>query len=162
MADLQTKKRSRTGFVIFINKVKKQVETLLSDESVDIDKLETLQITLEEKLKLVIQLTEEIGVLLTEDEEFQQDFAKYMDFELEIRTLINIIGKKVSSERKTEHISETSSTSKKSSQAQNFTKLPQIQIKKFNGDPLNWNTFIETFNAAVDNNENLSDVQKMT
>ena len=39
----------------------------------------------------------------------------------------------------------------------NIVKLPRIELKKFNGDPTCWQTFIDSVESAVDKNE----VEKM-
>ena len=39
-------------------------------------------------------------------------------------------------------------------------KLPKIELKKFNWYPLNWRTFIDSFECSVDKNEQLSSVEK--
>ena len=40
-------------------------------------------------------------------------------------------------------------------------KLPKFELKKCNGDPANWRSFIESFEAAIDSNSQLSDIEKM-
>ena len=42
----------------------------------------------------------------------------------------------------------------------NNIRLPRLNIKTFTGKPTEWPTFIETFEAAIDNNETISNVQK--
>ena len=39
-------------------------------------------------------------------------------------------------------------------------KLPTLTIPPFDGDPLRWQTFIDSFEASVDKREDLTDVQK--
>jgi len=39
--------------------------------------------------------------------------------------------------------------------------LPKISIKSFNGDQLEWLTFWDSFSAAIDENIELNDVEKM-
>ena len=41
-------------------------------------------------------------------------------------------------------------------------KLPKFMLKKFTGDPLEWKTFQETYEAAIGQNESLSEVEKFT
>ena len=41
-------------------------------------------------------------------------------------------------------------------------KLPKVILKKFTGDPLEWKTFQETYEAAIGQNESLSEVEKFT
>ena len=40
-------------------------------------------------------------------------------------------------------------------------KLPRFEIKKFSGDQTGWKSFIESFDAAVHANPDLSDIEKM-
>ena len=39
--------------------------------------------------------------------------------------------------------------------------LPKINIKSFEGDPLQWLTFWDSFSAAIDKNHGLSDIEKI-
>ena len=41
-------------------------------------------------------------------------------------------------------------------------KLPKFNLKSFEGDPLKWRSFIETFHAAVDSQDNITDIEKFT
>ena len=40
-------------------------------------------------------------------------------------------------------------------------KLPTINIKRFDGEPENWYTFIDSFECAIDKSDTLLDIQKM-
>ena len=40
--------------------------------------------------------------------------------------------------------------------------LPKIDLKTFSGDPLDWKSFNETFEAAVHNNESITNIEKFT
>ena len=39
-------------------------------------------------------------------------------------------------------------------------KLPKIQLRKFNGNPMNFMSFLEKFESAVHSNSNLSEIEK--
>ena len=54
------------------------------------------------------------------------------------------------------------SISLSSSKLKTGVKLPKLVVKTFSGDPLEWVTFKETFEATVDSNINLSDIEKFT
>ena len=41
-------------------------------------------------------------------------------------------------------------------------KLPKFMLKKFTGNPLEWKTFQETNEAAIGQNESLSELEKFT
>ena len=53
-----------------------------------------------------------------------------------------------------------SSTSGRSSVTKPNINLPNVVIKKFSGNPILWQQFYDTFDAAIDKNENLSNAQK--
>lgn len=59
-------------------------------------------------------------------------------------------------------ISVSSSVVSGSSSAKDRIKLPKLELKKFNGDPLQWKSFVDSFDCAIQNNESLSSVEKMT
>ena len=58
--------------------------------------------------------------------------------------------------------SETLTASSTTSRSGRLLKLPIIQLKKFDGTPENWQAFLENFECAIDLNEELSEIQKMT
>ena len=39
-------------------------------------------------------------------------------------------------------------------------RLPKMEFKKFNGDPTNWGEFIEYFEATIDKNIQISNIEK--
>ena len=41
-------------------------------------------------------------------------------------------------------------------------KLPKFTLTAFNGDPLKWTSFIESFDAAADSQESLSAIEKFS
>ena len=41
-------------------------------------------------------------------------------------------------------------------------KLPKIVLRKFGGDPLDWKSFKETFEAAVHSSDSISNIEKFT
>ena len=43
-----------------------------------------------------------------------------------------------------------------------MVKLPPLKLKSFDGSPELWQTFFENFQCAVDANEDLSEIQKLT
>ena len=53
------------------------------------------------------------------------------------------------------------SSFKQSSTPRIHINLPKINIKSFEGDPLEWLTFWDSFSAAIDKNLELSDVEKL-
>ena len=52
--------------------------------------------------------------------------------------------------------------STKSVTTANSIKLPKLEINKFDGEPTNWRSFIDSFEATIDNNDTLANVEKLT
>ena len=155
MGDTARKKRSRGGIIGFINKI---VKTELTDIYANYteEKLLTLisfKKTLEEKLSNVVKLSEEIQAEIEDEGEFDADFGKYTEIEVSIRHDITILTDFIEKKRKGCDTNDKQKTSQ--------LRLPKFEIKKFNGDPTNWKSFIESFNAAIDLNNDLSNIEKM-
>ena len=47
-------------------------------------------------------------------------------------------------------------------QRKDTVKLPKMEITKFSGDPIDWQTFFDTFTAIIHNSDTLSKVEKFT
>lgn len=52
------------------------------------------------------------------------------------------------------------STGSNSSTFQNVSRLPKLILITFHGNPLYWQSFRDSYQAAVDDNPSLSDIQK--
>ena len=46
------------------------------------------------------------------------------------------------------------------SRAQKSARLPKFELKRFDGNPLDWHVFWDTFGSTVDKDNNLDDVTK--
>ena len=112
-----------------------------------------------EKLKLIVKLFDEVYDLLTDEATIEREMEYCFEFERKVN----------------KHLQEICEQCEKQNVKQNVMvhkdkphelgadiKLPKMTIKKYNGDPLNWKQFIDSFTCAVDKKENLSNVEKMT
>ena len=106
-----------------------------------------------------MKLSEEIQEGL-DDDSYAADFAKYTDYEVQIRAELLKLTKFIDS-KKTKDIKPSSSSVKTAERSAGKVKLPRFEIKKFNGNPVAWRLFIESFDAAVHGNSDLSDIEKM-
>ena len=73
---------------------------------------------------------------------FNADFEKYTDIEVSIRHDLTTLETFI----KDKNFSFASKNNNRHSQI----KLPKFELKKFNGDPINWKGFIQSFDAAID------------
>ena len=53
-------------------------------------------------------------------------------------------------------------TTRTESRNRTGVKLPKFEIKRFSGDSLEWETFKETFETAIEHNKNLKKIEKFT
>ena len=146
MATSASKKRSRGGIVGYINKlVKGDIAKIYADyKENDLTSLLTYKDVIEDKLKNILKLSEEIQDAMT-DEEFTEDFDKYTDIEVTLRADLLKLANFISVKQKSPPTSTPFAPRDKST---GRVKLPRFEIKKFSGDLTKWKSFIESFDAA--------------
>ena len=156
-------KRSRSAY---INSFKKIVESTLKElyenytpeQLVDLNSSLTL---LQEKFKKISNIHDNI-LNEIEEENIDEEISKQTDFEEYACKQIGILKtfiEKCTADTISASISNISEDH--SSMATKNVKLPRIELKKYNGNPLLWKSFIDTFNSAVHKNSSLSDVEKL-
>lgn len=137
----------------------------LDDDNFDDEKkthVESILDTLKAKMKAITLTNDQILDFLEEEDEIATDADESTNFDVKVGAEIKSIERRLKMNDEPSHDSSfTSSTSSKSSDVKNRVKLPKLEIKKFSGDPLTWQTFLESFECAVDQNDGLSSVQKM-
>ena len=160
--ELSKLKKKRTGHR---NVVFKRLERKFSDIiNPGIDKIseeECLQLvtvleTLREKERVLKELDERI-IDLVDDDDIESEVDLATQFETDLKFLIQKVKKVL---LKVEQTQDGMSLS--SSKLKTGVKLPKLVMKTFSGDPLEWMTFKETFEATVDSNDNISDIEKFT
>ena len=105
-----------------------------------------------------IQLRNEM-IVLVPDEEIEQELRSWKKLLPQIDKAVDAAYEYLSKEHKMDDQGSANSNDK--SQPSNLT-LPRIELPKFNGDVLTFQTFWDQFEAAVHNNDNLPNVQKFT
>ena len=159
MADVSKKKRSRAGIVGYITKlVNGDIAKIYNDyKDEHLMSLMCYKDTIEEKLKNVLKLSDEIQDTMN-DADFQADFDKYADIEVSVRKDLSKLVAFIDEKHK---LSSTRSLGSSLTNPAGNVKLPRFEIKKFDGDPTKWKSFIESFDAAVHTNSSLTDIEKM-
>ena len=87
-----------------------------------------------------------------------EESAKSYKFELEINKHLSEVKEKLKSKviNETRDAKTVSQTNKQVS-----VRLPKIEIKRFNGDATEWQTFYDSFECAVHKNKQISNIEKM-
>ena len=158
MADMVKKKRGRAGIIGYINRILKgEIAAIYDDYKEDnLLALISLQTVIEDKLKYIVKLSEEIQQSMDEEGEFQTDFDKYTDVEISIRRDLTYLSNFIEG-KQTKKVT----PSPRGVRASSRINLPKFEIKKFSGDPTCWKSFIKSFDAAVHSTMELTDIEKM-
>nr|XP_047140922.1 uncharacterized protein LOC124815987 [Hydra vulgaris] len=157
MSTFQGKRRIRTVNVKLLNKLFEKSSEIINntDDENQFSNLSDLKDTLNEKYNKVIQLDEEITLLV--EDELENEVESSTEFNLVFKSEISKINKELKKfDIKTDCNSTFSNFKNKT------VKLPVLKLDNFDGEPEKWTSFIKNFECAIDMNNNLSEIQKMT
>ena len=93
-----------------------------------------------------------------------EEFQKSMEFQLKVKHQIKIL------ESFTNRAPSTSVSNVNQNNVQPIynvpvgspnVRLPKMKLKTFNGDPTNWRDFVECYEATLDKNTQISNIEKM-
>ena len=96
--------------------------------------------------------------LLNEYDEFEEEMEASTNFEIIIGKNVKKLQDFINKMRKTD-TREVVFTAAGNKEGQ--VRLPILNIEKFDGCPLKWQTFIDTFEASIHSREDISDIQKL-
>ena len=158
MVDVERICRRKNLLVNEITKAKADNEKLLQevgDDELSNDNKSTLNARvkfIESKSKLVVDLFEKIVDAQDDDELAGTEYAKSCEFEIDINKHLEIVKGKMIKCVTSIHSDQKDSTN---------VRLPKIEIRKFNGDPTEWQRFYDSFVCAVHEKTTINDVEKM-
>ena len=111
----------------------------------------------ENKLKAIDVMNEELTDLIDDTDELHKLFTEDSNFEVKCKANIKKLKSSVSKDIR--DFTVVHSTQNDAKSINKTVNLPKLTIKPFDGDTLEWMSFIDSFNAAV-HKSNLSDVEK--
>ena len=158
IAELNSYRRLRKAESVLIETaVNEEVEDCLKNGKSfsNIVQCNALLKTVNGKEKLIEDLNGKIQSLLITDTDLSYELTESYKIMSAIRRL----------EFKLKIFMETKSdeeTTRTESSNRPGVKLPKFEIKRFSGDPLEWETFKETFETAIEHNRNLTKIEKFT
>ena len=94
------------------------------------------------------QINREV-IMLLDEEELENDTIQCEEIEHNIKRKIQKISKELRSIKINDNLLNVNNTRCAAPVKAQGMKLPKFSLTSFNGDPLKWTTFIETFTAAV-------------
>ena len=158
---LTKKKRIRAGHRGSATRMLTQVEGLLAASTTDVARLSQLKLSLQEKLETLKLLDGEIIDLIEEDhlvEEIEQAdgfkegiYSAMVKIDSQCSTA-QAIPNPATSTLDTPHTPAASRGSR--------VRLPKLTLRTFNGDVTTWMTFWDSYESAVHNSDDLSDIDK--
>ena len=148
-----------------LDKADELIKNFLPDKFAE---LFSLRDTLVEKFTKIKTLDEQIFSLINEKEgdeneaELEIEDENANTFTLHVKTELFKINTFIETHQKPTNIQSSIPTNTASPSHRNVVKLPNITLKKFDGEPENWQTFYDNFECAIHNNPDISNVQKMS
>ena len=154
--------------------VKKQLavtkDLLLKGTNADLDQLNYSNTRLTAYKSDLLDLDDKVSDAIIEvtgdDNQITEDIQKASEFEevlnstlCELAVLLQKIEKLQNSNAQS-GTTAANLTSQSVSESGARVKLPKLDLAKYNGDPLKWQPFWDSFEAAIHKNESLSDVEK--
>ena len=157
---MERDKRKRSAAKDIIKTMVDKIQALIDDEQKKTE-IETLIKTIEIKMSSIKSLDDSI---LNEvpDEGMKEEMELANEFEVEIVTHLDKFKEKLSKYKFSSNTTVFKGSISESFDSKSGVKLPKIFIKKFSGDPLQWQQFEATFDATITKNERISDIEKFT
>ena len=142
-----------------VSKTIKNIEDVLKSEKVDSNLLNAYRQNLVEKMLILMDLDDKILAELTEEDGITNEIENSSDFNLKIQTSIFSTD---------EILTEINGANKgmvgmgMSLPKPNTAKLPKIEIKPFYSNPINFQSFWDSFEANINSNRSLEDATKFS
>lgn len=155
--ELTKKKRIRGGHKASATKIMQQINEHTTSPTPNEAKLACLKQALNEKFSTIKALDEEICGLI-EDESVTEDIDAADQFEETIFDSLLSIDRLMEKLRVKDPVVSAPRTATTHSQSR--VKLPKLNLRSFGGDLTQWTSFWESFQAAIHNNDDLSDIEK--
>jgi len=156
---LAKKRRIRVGHKASATKSTRQIEEVLTTETPDKERLSLLGLTLSKKLEViktldseVIELIKDKGTLATEMADGYKETIYSTLIKIDRATKLPV-GTSPATPISDIHATPTDARTSR-------VRLPKIKLFSFGGDLTKWTSFWESFQSAVHENSELSDIEK--
>ena len=160
---LAKKKRIRAGHRASATKFTRQIEEVLAGDTPDKERLSLLRMNLSEKLEVIKTLDSEVIELIEDEEALATEIEQADGYKETIFSALIRIDRATKSTSSLTDPATTPATDVRATPTTASSKrvrLPKMQLRSFGGDPTKWTSFWESFEAAVHDNSELSDIEK--
>ncbi|XP_066925594.1 uncharacterized protein [Clytia hemisphaerica] len=162
MVDVEKLGKKRNALTSYVNKLILECEEWNKDAKSNKNALETTCKVLNKKLQIIIEITDNIVDELDDEEQMGIQYEKCSKVERRVESLILAVKSELSKENPKIAVSDSSVTSTREKQRKADIRLPKLSLKPYDGDPLKWKTFFDTFDCAVHQRDDMTNVEKMT
>ena len=152
---METLKRSISGQKAHITVLRGKLSDVL-DRNVR-SELESLRESLTKAIGKVETLSEQICLLISDEESLAHEITQAGEYSFQVRIDIHILNEAI-----TVALPGVSGISTVPPSRTRGVKLPKLNIKKFDGDFTQWNSFWDIFNASVHKRTDLEGIEKFT
>ena len=160
MAEAEKLKKRRTAYKGHVTRVEREIRDLIGSDNYEIVKLKGLQNSYVDNIEKIKVLDNKIIDLL-DDDAYDNELTATLTYHEGSFELLALLDSKTTPT--TTQITPTvppADESLASRSLRNFTKLPRMEIKKFDGNILNWQSFWDQFASAVHERRELTDIDK--
>ena len=169
MAELKRLVSSRRGFRAHLTKLLQSLHEILTDAQPltynNVGTLRDLYEQLQRKQQLISELDVKILEATTTEEEIEEEVLQSEEINSSIYTAKAKITQRLTPTTSASVVTPPwtdAHTSAPTPVHEHFTRLPKLEIPKFAGNPLHWQSFWDCFEAAVHSNPSLTGVQKLS
>ena len=158
MSDLATKRKIRNGHRVHVRKTISRANDLV--EVYDVSREHALRSYLEiliGKEEILKKYDEEI-VAASKEEDIEKEVDESGEFRRAVKECVSRVKAALNPPTTLPSSSVTPQNAVKT--LPNQVKLPKLHLKKFNGDPIKWQYFWDSFISAVHENDGLSSIDK--
>ena len=152
----------RKGHRSHASKTIKKIEDKLKSDVVNLNELGGLRQSLKEKLVVLKDLDGKILSELTEEDAITDEIENSSDFAVDIQTAIFSVDQKLAAKPVKKNESFSSFVGDTSIAKRDVVRLPKIEIKPFHGNPIEFQSFWDSFEATIHLNDSLEDVTKFS
>lgn len=160
---LPRKRRIRAGHRASATRILGQAATALAETPLDPDRLSLLKLTLDEKLETLKSLDVEI-IELTPEEALEEEIQQSDEYKEKVYDALTKIYRAVNpgTTPPTPAIAEARILTSTGAPHEPGAKvrLPKLGLPRFNGNLMRWTSFWDSYESAIHNNKELTDVDK--
>ena len=159
--ELTKKKRVRRAHKASATKIIQQVNELVRSEHPNHTKLSCLKLALKEKFETIKALDDEV-IELIDGDGVVEDIERADEFKETVFNSFLSIDPLVEGIRPMSVVTTTDvrDSGAHTPPSHSRVKLPKLHLRSFSGDLTQWTSFWDSFQTAIHNNEQLTDIEK--